>query len=105
MYVPHVHHFSSKNIYTKCVAFSRGVLNRNKKLFVLFSGLCLTKDGNLLTLDVDKRNPKIVIFSQKGELMNFFPYSPLQGRVPQSKCRFLGVNQNNLVVSDLGKIH
>lgn len=63
----------------------------------------MTPDKNLLTLDVDKRNPKIVIFSQKGELVNSFPYEPLQGRIPQTRCRFLDVGQSTLVVSDLGK--
>ncbi|XP_052099003.1 uncharacterized protein LOC127733727 [Mytilus californianus] len=66
-------------------------------------GLSMTPDKNLLTLDVDKRNPRIVIFSQEGELVNSFPYTPLQGRIPQTRCRFLDVGKSTLVVSDLGR--
>lgn len=75
-------------------------------MYFIIIGLALTPDGLLVTLDTTRNDPRVVILSQDGSLMNSFPFAHLLNpRVPlhlTSKCRFLAVQAERLIVSDLG---
>ncbi|XP_053407641.1 uncharacterized protein LOC123547410 [Mercenaria mercenaria] len=65
-------------------------------------GLVLTPAKCLLVLETDRRHPALVHVSQDGSQVWRFPYTPLLKAPPGSKCRFMAVSENNVVVSDLG---
>eukprot|EP00105_Crassostrea_gigas_P028896 XP_011450682.1 PREDICTED: uncharacterized protein LOC105344585 isoform X1 [Crassostrea gigas] len=67
-------------------------------------GLALTPDGYLVTLDTTRNNPKVFVLSQDGSRVDSFPFAHLcNPKAPgSSKCRFLAVQAERLIVSDLG---
>ncbi|XP_062600683.1 uncharacterized protein LOC134262320 [Saccostrea cucullata] len=67
-------------------------------------GLDLTPDGQLVTLDTQWNNPRIIVLAADGSSRNAFPFLPLlhPKTPPTSKCRFLAINKERLIVSDLG---
>lgn len=70
----------------------------------IFVGLALTPDGYLVTLDTTRNNPKVFVLSQDGSRVDSFPFAHLcNPKAPgSSKCRFLAVQAERLIVSDLG---
>lgn len=72
-----------------------------------FTGLSLTHDGFLVTLDTKPAREylRLVIFNQDGSDSTWYPfYTSPHGYTPGSKCRFLAVNGETVIVSDLGKV-
>ncbi|XP_060592289.1 uncharacterized protein LOC132747003 isoform X2 [Ruditapes philippinarum] len=65
-------------------------------------GLVLTPAKCLLVLETDRRHPALVHVSQDGGHIWRFPYLPLINAPPGSKCRFMAVSENHVLVSDLG---
>ncbi|XP_061171340.1 RING finger protein nhl-1-like [Saccostrea echinata] len=67
-------------------------------------GLALTPDGQLVTLDTQRINPRVIILASDGRSRNSFLFAPLlhPQTPPSSKCRFLAIHKDRLIVSDLG---
>lgn len=57
-----------------------------------------------MTLDTTRNNPKVFVLSQDGSRVDSFPFAHLcNPKAPgSSKCRFLAVQAERLIVSDLG---
>ena len=71
-------------------------------IFSHLTGLVMTPGKFLLVLETCRRQPALVHVSQDGQHVFRFPYTPLINAPPGSKCRFMAVSENNVLVSDLG---
>ncbi|KAK3095009.1 hypothetical protein FSP39_009125 [Pinctada imbricata] len=65
-------------------------------------GLAITPNDLIITVDVNWKSPQVFILSQDGRDLRSFPFTTLLNYYPQSKCRFLAVHKDILVISDLG---
>ncbi|XP_041371012.1 uncharacterized protein LOC121384617 [Gigantopelta aegis] len=65
-------------------------------------GLVMTTDGKLVVLDVDRDRPTLFQFFQDGRLASSPLFDPLTKLKSGSKCRFLALYQDKVLVSDLG---
>ena len=63
----------------------------------------MTPDRHLLVLETHSSYPSLVYVTQDGMDVRDYLYVPLVNAHPLSKCRFLGISDNNVIVSDLGK--
>lgn len=68
----------------------------------LLIGLVMSPLSRLIVLETSYRNPSLVHMSQDGSKTWRFTYTPLVNAVPGSKCRFIGIYETSLIVSDLG---
>ena len=62
----------------------------------------MTPNDFLVTLDANWKNPQVFVMSQDGRDVRSFPYHAMLSNLPHSKCRFLAIHKDKLVVSDLG---
>ena len=62
----------------------------------------MTNEGNLVVLDVDKKRPTLFQFYQDGRIASCPLFGPLTVPKIGSKCRFLALYNNKILISDLG---
>ncbi|XP_046365188.2 uncharacterized protein LOC124141263 isoform X1 [Haliotis rufescens] len=65
-------------------------------------GLALTYTGHLVTLDVTRSDHLLYLFKQNGGVFRCSVFGPLSNNMAGSKCRFLEVFRDRVLVSDLG---
>jgi len=97
---------ASGNKATKCIKLTAHLPFYPLELHLLPAGLALASSGKLVVLDTALRSPCLVHLSQCGREVVRHAFSPLVNPVVDlqfSKCRFLGISENNVIVSDLGK--
>ncbi|XP_052771225.1 uncharacterized protein LOC128210920 [Mya arenaria] len=89
-------------VFDKDGTFQRNIAEKTfKKPF----GLVLAPNGRLVVLETVLSSPCLVHVSQDGKNTWRFQFSPLIHPVVDlrsSKCRFLGISENHVIVSDLG---
>ncbi|KAK3595304.1 hypothetical protein CHS0354_004453 [Potamilus streckersoni] len=66
-------------------------------------GLEMMHDGTLVVLDTYPKDPRLYFISQFGVLLRCYPFHPLLYCPPFSKCRFLAISDDNIIISDLGR--
>ena len=74
----------------------------NVCLTVYAAGLVMSPDNLLIVLETCYRRTELVHMTQDGVKKGSFLYSPLLEAQPGSNCRFMGIHENTLIVSDLG---
>jgi len=75
---------------------------------VMYAGLALNGDGNLVVIDNGGNwPPNMVTFTQDGRLLLSTPFLPLMfcENPERAKCRFVHCVGNTVFVSDLGIYH
>ncbi|XP_067657041.1 uncharacterized protein [Haliotis asinina] len=65
-------------------------------------GLALSYNGHLVTLDVTRSEHLLYLFKQNGGVFRCSVFGPLSSNMTGSKCRFLEVFRDRVLVSDLG---
>ncbi|CAH1776999.1 unnamed protein product [Owenia fusiformis] len=89
------------------------VFNKNGEKMRLFGkdilqspyGIALNSFRDLVTVDPQRIDPSLFIFNQDGQLIQQSLFSPILEHKRGSKCRFLDVFDQHLIVSDLGHSH
>ena len=56
-----------------------------------------------MVLDTNYRSPCLIHMSQDGSNVKKYPYAPLHGASSGSKCRFMAISGESVIVSDLGE--
>lgn len=70
-------------------------------LYTTKTGLVINDDQHIMVLDYDYQDIRIVVFDQQGKLIRKFAFKVKN--VKNSKCRFMAIVRDKLIVSDLGK--
>jgi len=74
---------------------------------LIFTGLAINGEGNLMTIDTGTGwPPKLVTYSQDGQLICSAPILPLSSctSASGSKCRFMECADNSVFIVDLGTL-
>jgi len=72
---------------------------------ILYTGLAMNSEGNLMLVDTGGSwPPTLITFSQDGQLVRSVPYLPLKGckNAMYSKLRFMECVGDSVIVIDLG---
>jgi len=75
-------------------------------LLVMYPGLAMNAEGNLMLIDTGGSwPPTLLTYSQDGRLVRSAPYKPLHGILDaaHSKCRFMECAGDAVFVVDLGR--
>ena len=67
-----------------------------------WAGLAWNSCKNLVLIDADFSNPRVIEYAQDGQLLCSQPFEELVPIKTHSKCRFIDVFKDNLIVADLG---
>ncbi|KAL3863386.1 hypothetical protein ACJMK2_005143 [Sinanodonta woodiana] len=66
-------------------------------------GLEMMHDGTLVLLDTYPSEPRLYFISQFGALLHYYRFNPLLYCPPFSKCRFMTISNDSIIISDLGR--